>query len=67
MDAGSSHTCGVTARGAAHCWGDNNFGELGDGTQTSRLRPVRVKGGFSFVAVSAGGSHTCGVTAAGAA
>jgi len=73
LSAGFLHTCGVTAEGAAYCWGLNNQGQLGDGTTTSRSRPVRVRGDVRFVAVEAGGSgqalgfHTCGVTAAGAA
>ena len=42
--AGQQHTCGMTAAGAVYCWGANNYGELGDGTQQVRQVPVRVKG-----------------------
>ena len=67
VSVGYLHTCGVTAAGAAFCWGENFLGQLGDGTTTDRSSPVLVAGGVSFATVSAGGGHTCGVTAAGAA
>jgi alpha-tubulin suppressor-like RCC1 family protein len=64
VSAGGTHTCGVTAAGAAYCWGANGNGQLGDGTLTQRTGPVPVAGGLSFRAVIAGSSHTCGVTPA---
>ncbi|MGH7628198.1 MAG: Ig-like domain-containing protein, partial [Gemmatimonadales bacterium] len=65
--AGGRHTCAVTTAGAAYCWGDNEPGQLGDGTDFQRRQPVPVAGGLSVEAVSAGSDHTCSVTTGGAA
>lgn len=69
LRAMSWHTCGVTTAGAAYCWGQNLYGQLGDGTQIYRYTPVAVQGGLTFAALSSasGGDHTCGVTASGGA
>ena len=65
---GASSPCGVTTAGAAYCWGDNIYGELGTGTTSFSHTPVAVSGGHTFAGVSAGGYYaTCGVTTAGAA
>ena len=67
--AGANHTCGVTATipGVAYCWGNNNGGQLGDGTTTNSNVPVAVLGGLNFGSVSAGSLHTCGATGDGTA
>lgn len=66
IDAGSSHTCGVTANGSAYCWGNNDAGQLGIGNLSRDSVPRLVTGGLTFAQVSAGVSHTCGVTTANA-
>jgi alpha-tubulin suppressor-like RCC1 family protein len=64
--AGSYHTCGIMGSGKAYCWGDNSFGQLGDGTTSSSLSPVvtpvAVQGGLRFRNVTVGRFYTCGVT-----
>jgi len=64
---GGSHTCAVAESGAAWCWGSNSYGQLGDGTNTSRSTPGAVSGLASgVVALAAGYYHTCALTSAGA-
>ena len=67
VTAGQNHTCGLTVDGAAHCWGQGTFGQLGDGESTSSSVPVEVVGGFTFTQLTAGDAFTCGLTGESAA
>ncbi len=60
--AGASHTCGLDQTERAYCWGNNDLGQLGDGSTTSQTAPVAVSGDLTFISLTAGGAHTCGVT-----
>jgi alpha-tubulin suppressor-like RCC1 family protein len=44
VSAGSTHVLALTEDGRVMAWGDNEFGQLGDGTTTSRSTPDFVKG-----------------------
>lgn len=70
LAVGNGHACAIKtaasqAGGAAIvCWGQNDKGQLGDGSTTNAAAPVSVQqfttaGG---VAVAAGRSHTCAIT-----
>ena len=62
---GYGHTCAASATSGVKCWGDNFYGQLGDGTTTESNTPVSVVGISGGVEVVGGGSaHTCAVTAA---
>jgi hypothetical protein len=44
--------------GTVWTWGSNQFGQLGDGTNTNRLTPVQVSGLSNVVAITGGTGHS---------
>jgi alpha-tubulin suppressor-like RCC1 family protein len=67
VSAGHQHTCGRATNGSLYCWGDNMWGQLGDGTTVSRPTPAEVIGGLTFTRHSLGRNHSCGITGSGEA
>jgi len=65
LTAGGSHTCGLDEVGVASCWGANDGGQLGDGSQSDEARPTRVRTELRFSVLSAGANHTCGLAGRG--
>ncbi|WP_394835939.1 hypothetical protein LVJ94_03395 [Pendulispora rubella] len=43
ISLGILHSCAVLNRSQVRCWGYNGAGQLGDGTTTTRLYPVKVE------------------------
>src|SRR6266581_3578167 len=44
IDVGGGHSCALLIGVTVMCWGDNQYGQVGDGTTAPRLAPVRVLG-----------------------
>ncbi|MBK8050715.1 MAG: hypothetical protein IPK16_28565 [Anaerolineales bacterium] len=59
VTVGLGHSCALLTNGTAACWGDNTFGQLGDGTTVSRQAPAPVAGLTNIIALAAGYQHTC--------
>lgn len=63
--AGDAHACALKADGGVVCWGNNDFGQLGNGTTTSSPIGVPVNDLSDVSAIAAGSWHTCALTHAG--
>jgi alpha-tubulin suppressor-like RCC1 family protein len=64
--AGQRHTLATTAQGAVWTWGNNQDGQLGDGTQTKRTTAAPVAGLTDAVEAAGGYGHSLVLTASGA-
>jgi alpha-tubulin suppressor-like RCC1 family protein len=64
---GGKHSLAITSTGKVLAWGNNFYGQLGDGTRKDRHAPVAVAlpKGTTVIAVAAGGTSSLAVTAAG--
>src|SRR5690554_841380 len=63
ISGGMGHTVVLLADGTVWAWGDNQYGQLGDGTTDNSSEPVQVTvpAGKEIIAVSAGGYHNLAV------
>lgn len=65
VSAGADHTCGIGTDARAYCWGNNDTGELGDGTTDDTVVPVQVLDGENasgtWESLVAGYDATCGI------
>jgi alpha-tubulin suppressor-like RCC1 family protein len=59
--ADAAATCGITSAGSLYCWGANEVGQLGIGSNDTHLSPTRVGESSDWLDVSVGGYHACGI------
>ncbi|MEA2699484.1 MAG: hypothetical protein QOI66_3755, partial [Myxococcales bacterium] len=66
--AGAFHSCALLTSGGVKCWGDNEYGQLGQGDLHNRggpgemgdqLPPVELGGPEKATAIAAGAFHSC--------
>ncbi len=58
--------CGIEASGGVLCWGQNESGQLGDGSTTAHGAPAPVSGLTGIVQLAGGYLHFCALSNAGA-
>ena len=56
--AGGSHSLAALANGSLVAWGNNKFGQLGDGTWIQKSVPFPVQGVSAITGIAAGGWHS---------
>ena len=59
VSLGDDHSCALLDDGKVMCWGKNNYGQLGDGSNTDRSSPVEVSGLLNAQSIALGSSHSC--------
>ncbi|MBV8465521.1 MAG: hypothetical protein JO218_06220, partial [Burkholderiales bacterium] len=63
--AGRNHSVALQTDGSVWAWGQNDYGQLGDGTYTGRSVPEKVAGLSGVVAIAAGDAHSVAETSDG--
>ena len=65
ISAGYTHSVGIKTDGTLWAWGDNGYGQLGDGTIISKNTPTQIGSANNWESVSASGGFTIAIKANG--
>lgn len=71
ISSGSNHSAAISSTGRVFMWGDNNAGQVGNGTTVTQRTPVNITSSFGYasgetvVDIDTGGSNTGAVTSTG--
>lgn len=63
VDSGGFHSVVLLSDGTVRIWGQNTYGQLGDGTRTDRYEPIEVPGLTRVTRIVAMWLHTIAVRA----
>ena len=61
ITTGFNHTVAIKADGTLWAWGQNTYGQVGDGTNTHRNVPTQIGSDTNWVSISAKGFHTVAI------
>jgi alpha-tubulin suppressor-like RCC1 family protein len=62
IHANRGFACGISEDKRVYCWGNNYYGQLGDGTTENHATPVLVEGLPAVEKLALGGTHACALT-----
>jgi hypothetical protein len=63
--AGANHYVALSVTGRVYCWGENSFGQLGDGTTNDNNEPKSLSGVYEVVSIGSGSNHAFAITKTG--
>lgn len=61
VSAGYTHSVGLKTDGSLWAWGENNFGQLGNGSTTDRNVPTQIGNSTNWIKVAAGNWYSLGI------
>lgn len=67
ISSNGGHSCGIREtsilplRRELYCWGRNNAGQVGNGSNDDVLQPTRIGSDHDWISITTGAVHSCGI------